>query len=175
MTIFFLIRHGETDWSLNEKHQLKGEYRDLPCLTPNGIRQANELSKNLRLENAELILSSPYTRALQTAAILSKNINLNITVEFDLREWQPDLRLEISNQLQLKSAIDDYKRNDGIYPEGILKTWESKSSIKDRTEGVLTKYLNYKYVIVVTHEQVIKTWVDACQILHCSINELEIT
>ncbi|WP_157905681.1 histidine phosphatase family protein [Rickettsia endosymbiont of Culicoides newsteadi] len=47
MTIFFLIRHGETDWSLNEKHQLKGEYRDLPCLTPNGIRQANELSKKI--------------------------------------------------------------------------------------------------------------------------------
>jgi len=72
VTIFFLTRHGETDCSLNEKHQLKGEYRDLPCLTPNGIRQANELSKNLRLENAELMLSSPYTRALQTAAILSK-------------------------------------------------------------------------------------------------------
>ncbi|MCC8483988.1 MAG: phosphoglycerate mutase family protein [Rickettsia endosymbiont of Labidopullus appendiculatus] len=175
MTIFFLIRHGETDWSLNEKHQLKGGYRDLPCLTPNGIRQVNELSKNLRLKNAELILSSPYTRALQTAAILSKNIDLDITVEFELREWQPDLGLGISNQIQLKSAIDDYERNNGIYPAGIPKTWESKNSIKDRIEGVLRRYLNYKYIIVVTHEQVIKTWVDAYQILHCSINELEIT
>ena len=72
MTIFFLIRHGETDWSLNEKYQLKGGYRDLPCLTPNGVRQVNELSRNLRLKNVELILSSPYTRPLQTAAILSK-------------------------------------------------------------------------------------------------------
>ncbi len=96
MTIFFLIRHGETDWSLNDMYQLKGEYRDLPSLTPIGIKQTVDLSKDIRLEKAEFILSSPYTRALQTAAILSKNINLDITVEYDLREWQPDLNLEIS-------------------------------------------------------------------------------
>jgi uncharacterized phosphatase len=96
VTIFFLIRHGETDWSLNDMYQLKGEYRDLPSLTPIGIKQTVDLSKDIRLEKAEFILSSPYTRALQTAAILSKNINLDITVEYDLREWQPDLNLEIS-------------------------------------------------------------------------------
>lgn len=37
-----------------------------------------------------MILSSPYTRALQTAAILSRELNIDLQVEFDLREWQPD-------------------------------------------------------------------------------------
>ncbi len=59
MTIFFLIRHGETDWTLNEKYGLKGGYRDLPSLTPNGIKQASTLSNNLSLKQAALILYSP--------------------------------------------------------------------------------------------------------------------
>ncbi len=174
MTIFFLIRHGETNWSLNDMYQLKGEYRDLPSLTPIGIKQTVDLSKDIRLEKAEFILSSPYTRALQTAAILSKNINLDITVEYDLREWQPDLNLEISNQTQLNNAIEDYERENGIYPANANKTWESKSAVKLRAENVLKKYTNHKYIIVVTHEQVIKSWINSSHIPNCSINELEL-
>lgn len=61
MALLFLIRHGETDWSLNDKYHLKGEYRDLPSLTRTGINQAKELSNDLRLKKATFILSSPYT------------------------------------------------------------------------------------------------------------------
>ncbi|WP_243517678.1 MULTISPECIES: hypothetical protein [unclassified Candidatus Cardinium] len=100
---------------------------------------------------------------------------LDITVEFDLREWQPNLGLGITNQTELKDAINDYETNNGIYPAGVPKTWESKGSIKGRTDGVLRRYLHYKYVIVVTHEQVIKTWINAYQIPYCSIHALEIT
>jgi len=135
MTVFFLIRHGDTDWSFmclrtclcvstrNHRYQLNGEYRDLPSLTPIGIKQASDISKNIKLEKAEFILSSPYTRALQTAAIISKNTSLDITVEYDLREWQPDLNLEISNQTQLKNAIEDYEKENGIYPPNVSKPW----------------------------------------------------
>ncbi len=174
MTLFFLIRHGETDWSLNEKHKLKGEYRDLPSLTATGIQQAKELSNDSRLKKAELILSSPYTRALQTAAILSKNLNLDITVELNLREWQPDLNLEINNLTQLKTAVDDYEKENGVYPANITKTWESRKSLKNRVESVLKQYTHYHYVIVVTHEQVIKSWIHAYQIPFCSVHELKI-
>ncbi|MDR0774595.1 MAG: histidine phosphatase family protein, partial [Rickettsia sp.] len=139
MTIFFLIRHGETDWALNERYKLKGASRDLPCLTENGTREANEVSKDHRLKKAEIILSSPYTRALQTSAIISKNINLDIIVEFDLREWQPDLNFMIKNQYELKSTIEDYERNNGVYPAGISKRWESKELL---TKLTLWKVLN---------------------------------
>jgi broad specificity phosphatase PhoE len=174
MTIFFLIRHGDTDWLLNHRYQLKGEYRDLPSLTPLGIKQASDISKNIKLEKAEFILSSPYTRALQTAAIISKNTSLDITVEYDLREWQPDLNLEISNQTQLKTVIEDYEKENGIYPPNVSKPWESKSAVKKRAENVLRKYTSHKYVIVVTHEQVIKSWIVLKNIPKCSINELEL-
>ncbi len=172
MTVFFLIRHGETDWALNERYKLKGASRDLPCLTENGTREANEVSKDHRLKKAEIILSSPYTRALQTSAIISKNINLDIIVEFDLREWQPDLNFMIKNQYELKSTIEDYERNNGVYPAGISKRWESKELLSNRANNVLRRYLDYKYVIVVTHKQVIKTWINTIKIDHCFINEL---
>lgn len=42
------------------------------------------------LKNSEIIISSPYIRALQTAAIISKETKIPLTVEIDLREWQPD-------------------------------------------------------------------------------------
>lgn len=172
MTLFFLIRHGETDWSLNDKYSLKGEYRDLPSLTPTGISQAKEVSNDPRLKRASFILSSPYTRALQTAAIISKNTHLDINVEYNLREWQPDLNLEITNSIQLKNAIKDYENENGMYPLGITKPWESKSSLKSRVSSVLNKYLNYNYIIVVAHEQVIKSWINANEITFCKIYEL---
>lgn len=174
MALFYLIRHGETNWSINEKYLLKGEDRDLPPLTSTGIQQVKDLSNDVRLKKAELILSSPYTRALQTAAILSKNLNLDISVELKLREWQPDLNLEISNLTQLQNAIDDYVKENGIYPPGITKTWEAKSALKERAEKVLKKYSDYGCVIVVTHEQVIKSWVNNHYIPYCFINELKL-
>lgn len=39
-------------------------------------------------------VSSPYTRALQTAAIISQKTNIDITVEMDLHEWMPDLTFQ---------------------------------------------------------------------------------
>jgi uncharacterized phosphatase len=172
MTTFFLIRHGETDWELNEKHGLKGASRDWTCLTKNGVKEAEEVSKDPRLGKAEIILSSPYTRALQTSAIISKNINIDITVEFDLREWQPDLDFRIGNLLELKNAIEDYENYNGIYPVDVTKRWESKESLGNRVNNVLKKYLDYRFVTVVAHEQVIKTWIDAINIDHCFIDEL---
>ncbi|WP_342268045.1 histidine phosphatase family protein [Candidatus Tisiphia endosymbiont of Empis tessellata] len=70
MTVFFLIRHGETNLALNERYKLKGASRDLPCLTENGTREANEVSKDYRLKKAEIILSSPYTRAYRHEIIV---------------------------------------------------------------------------------------------------------
>lgn len=55
-------------------------------LTELGIKQAEEVSLSPLLEGCQVIVSSPYTRALQTAAIISKNTGLNIKVEVDIHE-----------------------------------------------------------------------------------------
>ena len=70
--MFYFIRHGETDYSDRNTKIYKGFGVNLSPLSENGIQQIKETAKDLRLTDADIILSSPYTRALQTAAILSK-------------------------------------------------------------------------------------------------------
>ncbi|MFD2875730.1 histidine phosphatase family protein [Paenibacillus rhizoplanae] len=69
MTQFYLIRHGEPQWVINEQYKLKGHGRDLVPLTASGVNQVFLAARDERLRDADLIVSSPYTRALQTAAI----------------------------------------------------------------------------------------------------------
>ena len=71
MKIVF-IRHGEPDKAEVDKRGFIGQGRDLAPLTELGIRQAEEVSANPLLNGGQVIVASPYTRALQTAAIISK-------------------------------------------------------------------------------------------------------
>lgn len=71
MKIIF-IRHGEPDKTLVDYRGFIGQGRDMAPLTSTGITQAEEASLNPLLKNCQIIISSPYTRALQTAAVISK-------------------------------------------------------------------------------------------------------
>ena len=79
-----LIRHGQPDYSEVTERKYIGHGRDLAKLTELGKEQAEKVSRDARLDGAEIILSSPYTRALQTAAIISKNTGIPIEVETHL-------------------------------------------------------------------------------------------
>lgn len=73
MAIFYLVRHGEPDYAALEGSAFFGFERDFAPLSKNGIRQARKAAKDERFKNAERIVSSPYTRALQTAQIIAEN------------------------------------------------------------------------------------------------------
>ncbi len=64
-TTFFIIRHGETRWNLEQRIQ---GHRDSP-LSPLGCRQAEALAARLAGESFELIISSDLQRAWQTAQV----------------------------------------------------------------------------------------------------------
>lgn len=80
-----LIRHGEPDYSPCEKRGFIGQGHDLAPLTPEGVSQARAVAESPLLEGAQLLLSSPYTRAMQTASEISRVTGLAIQVELDLR------------------------------------------------------------------------------------------
>ncbi|MBE5961789.1 MAG: histidine phosphatase family protein [Lachnospiraceae bacterium] len=86
------MRHSEPDYSFVEERKFIRHGLDLAQLSENGIQIAERASWDSRLDDAEIIVSSSYTRALQTAAIISKNRNLDIKIEVDLHEWIPDLK-----------------------------------------------------------------------------------
>jgi len=156
LTRFYLVRHGEPDWKITEERVMVGVQRDLVPLSTRGIRQAEATAADPRLAAGEFILSSPYTRAMQTAAILSRVQDLPLFVEYDLHEWLPDKSLSYDSYEQLKTLRADFRRHRGRYPDGEERPWETMESVRNRSQGVLSRYRNHHCVIVVCHETVIQ-------------------
>ena len=162
MTVYYLVRHGQPDWRWTENEHLTGWLRDFTPLTALGHAQANVTAHDERLSSAQLILSSPYTRALQTGAILSRVLQIPLEVEFDLREWMPDHRGQIQTLEDVFTAARDFEACDGCHPEHpenleseLAKYWESRAALRSRMLNVLGRYRHFESVIVTTHEMAI--------------------
>jgi len=76
----FLVRHGETEWSLNGRHT---GTTDIP-LTENGRQVARLLLPILTKESFALVLTSPLQRARDTCRLAGFK---DTHIEPDLMEW----------------------------------------------------------------------------------------
>jgi broad specificity phosphatase PhoE len=77
----YLIRHGETEWSLSGRHTGRTDI----ALTANGADEARELGKHLQGIPFAYVLTSPLMRALQTCELAGLG---NVRkIEPDLAEW----------------------------------------------------------------------------------------
>lgn len=176
MKIIF-IRHGEPNKKIVDDLGFIGQGRDMAPLTSEGIKQAEEASLNPLLKDCQIIISSPYTRALQTAAIISKNTGLDIKVEVGIHEFIPDKTFQVRGEEENKILHKDFLRHFGEYPIGEIKKWESITEIINRTKPVFSKYydLGYEKIIVVAHGGVIRRFTGIGLISHCEVNEVEYT
>lgn len=86
MALFYLIRHGEPNYEAVSEIGFYGFGRSFAPLSSRGIMQAEATAEDSRLLDADIIVSSPYTRALQTAAIISRKVNKPIIIEPELHE-----------------------------------------------------------------------------------------
>lgn len=152
----YMIRHGKADYSYGDSHNFIGHGHDLAKLDEEFISDVIKTSKDERLKEATLIISSPYTRALQTAAIISKEIGVDIKVEPNLREWEPDTTYQYKVK-EMKEYCKDYYNNDGIAPVGRQIKWETKEHLRNRIQSVIDKYNNYECVIFVFHKMAIQS------------------
>lgn len=78
---FILLRHSEPKsfpgpWIQPHSNPLSEE----------GVDQADKISNLLKEKNIDSIYSSPFTRALQTAEIIGKNLRLEVKIKEDLKE-----------------------------------------------------------------------------------------
>jgi broad specificity phosphatase PhoE len=76
-----LVRHGETEWSRDGRHTGR---TDVP-LTDEGRRQAQALGRALGGREFALVLTSPLSRALETARLAGFGDRAGVRDE--LREW----------------------------------------------------------------------------------------
>jgi broad specificity phosphatase PhoE len=77
----YLIRHGETQWSLSGQHT---GVSDIP-LTEHGRQQARLLRPELLTKNFQLVLTSPLQRACETCELAG--LAQRAQIGPDLMEW----------------------------------------------------------------------------------------
>jgi broad specificity phosphatase PhoE len=93
----WLVRHGETEWTKSGRHTGRS---DIP-LTDLGRRQAEALARRLAGHRFALALTSPRSRAVETAHLAGF---ADVVIDPDLGEWDygeyegrttPEIRTEI--------------------------------------------------------------------------------
>src|SRR4051812_41703851 len=72
MTTLYLVRHGETDW--NRARRIQGS-TDIP-LNDTGRAQATATGRLLARRQWDAVVASPLSRAVETAALISREIGL---------------------------------------------------------------------------------------------------
>jgi broad specificity phosphatase PhoE len=152
MTITF-IRHAEPNYSFINKDD-NCQWANLAPLSECGVEQAIALASYDELKN-RVIISSPYTRALQTASILntSQQNGNNIIVEPLLHEWLPSKSFSLKAR-EVVTANKKFKKNeDGDY--------ETIEEMVGRMNQVLDKYEKYGDIIIVSHSRFITTYLNS--------------
>ena len=123
----YLIRHGETEWSLSGAHTGS---TDIP-LTEKGRQQAAALGKFLSTRKFAIVLASPLSRALETCRLAGYGDAAQI--DPDLREWSYG-DYEGRTTAEIRKERPDWSLwSDGV-PHG-----ESIGGVAARAEAVIAR------------------------------------
>jgi broad specificity phosphatase PhoE len=124
-----LVRHGETAWSRSGQHTGR---TDIP-LTDVGRRQAAELGRRLRGHAFALVLTSPLSRAAETAELAGFPDALPVD---DLMEWDYG-DLEGLTTDQIRENLPGWTIWEGPWPGG-----ETADEVGARVDRVLARCLD---------------------------------
>jgi len=129
MNEIWIVRHGETEWSAAGRHTSR---TDIP-LTEQGRIAAAGLAPVLGAQAFALVLVSPRTRALQTAAVAGF---ADAEVDDDLREWDyGDLEGKTSAEIEGRGReFDGWTIWQGPVPGG-----ETIEEVAARTGRVIAR------------------------------------
>ena len=150
-----LLRHGRADY-VGVVDKFVGHGRDLAPLTVAGIGDAERAAATLAATPPDRILSSPMTRALQTATIIGRRLDLDVVIEVDLHEWMPDDRQRWADVAQVDEAISDLRACGGAWPDGTTRHWEPLSAMRRRAGLAIDRHTDAGDLLVVCHSMIIE-------------------
>jgi broad specificity phosphatase PhoE len=160
LATLYLIRHGTTDWV---DQQILHGVTDIP-LNENGLKQAARTAEALKGIQAKYLFSSPLTRAMQTAEIIGRSINLIpqpvqglIEIDFGWREGKRVHDDTIDGYPPILERLDHYwlcfirflsGESQGEFKKRVKEEWRTlQASISDENalivchSGVLSAIL----------------------------------
>ena len=155
MTLFYIFRHGQTDF--NMKHIIQGQKFD-PPLNDAGKKQAELLADKLKNIRFDLLLSSTQKRAVDTILAVKKYHSTEVVFDKDLQEGCFGDAQGLTEEQAAEKFADVYQKwqkmkyGDVRFPNG-----ESQNEIADRIFKVLSSWAdkNLQNVAVATHSDVI--------------------
>jgi len=131
MKRILLVRHGQTDWNLEERWQGS---TDVP-LNAEGLHQARAVAARLRIEKVKAVYSSDLMRAKTTADTIATEHALTVQADPRWRElhlgvfqgltWH-EIKARYPNEVQEMHSEHNYM--SFVMPQG-----ESRQSMQDRT------------------------------------------
>ena len=148
-TTIYLIRHSEKINSQLLNNENNKEYyqvrREKIVLSVRGEKKAEALSMQNELQNLDIIFSSNYSRAIQTAKYFAESQNIIINIDGRFNERKVGIIPNDNGQIDFKQYYDENIRN----PEG-----ESRKEVADRMEEGFWDVINNnkgKRIAVFTH------------------------
>ncbi len=156
MDTIYLVRHGQSTWNAEGKHQGWAE----PPLSELGVRQVAATGQRLAQKDFTAVVSSPTTRALQTAQAIAKLAGFGgeIATDPDLRDARRSASREggtyTPEEIQTVRGDLDFKFADGENSrEFIARTvaaWERLAQSFTGTANILlvTHGMNVKVMLL---------------------------
>jgi broad specificity phosphatase PhoE len=126
----WLVRHGETEWARDGRHTGRS---DIP-LTDVGRRQAEALGRRLAGHRFALVLTSPRSRAMETARLAG--FGDTVVVDPDLGEWDYGA-LEGRTTADIRTEIPDWSIWTGPWRGG-----ETVEEVGVRADRVIERCLD---------------------------------
>lgn len=154
---FYIVRHGETDWNLENKIQGQTD----TDLNDNGRKQAEELADRVarELSGIKKIYSSRQKRALETAQIIGRRLSVSPIVyqgleEINLGKWEGYTWRQVREEFKEEYQVWHQNRRYQVHQDG-----ESYQQLLDRLLPALDDIVRKEGqdVLIVTHSAVIMT------------------
>ena len=141
MTEIILVRHGETEWNVQEVFRGRTDVE----LNQTGIKQAELLAEHLSHLKLDAIYSSPLRRAVKTAEIIASRQRLNVEIapgliDFDYGKWQG---------LSHQEVKDKYKK---LYTEWLKNPHQVKMSDGETLDEVRKRALMVVNEVIAKHD-----------------------
>ncbi len=142
----YVVRHGKTIW--NDQGRVQG-ITDIP-LTDEGREEAKKLQDLVKTLNIDVVISSPLSRAKETAKILvGSSLPINVDDRIKERDWGMNEGADIN-------SVDKWDCWDVVLNtkvQNIECIQDFMYRVSDFIEEIKEKYKD-KNVLVVTHSAV---------------------
>jgi len=149
--IFFIVRHGESENNLLDIDSTKRENKDQFGLSENGKKTTQIEAK--KFNSFDLVISSPFRRAKETAIIFSKTSNCKIIENDLIREvCVGDFELQ---KCEKAESFSEKHGEEIPFPDG-----ESLFDAKKRTIEFFkqtNKTYKNKKILIITHGFSVRT------------------